>query len=471
MKSDLHIEEPPETIAYAPATSGPASTPVVEPVVAPPPATWLRIVVSSVLIIVILSAGAGVAMLLVHSRPQASQTPTIIPPTLVESQVIRSGDVREIFTGYGTARADKSVVVSAEVSGRIVDVPDRIEDGARVEQGELLARVDDRTYRSQLERAESMLADVDAKLARLDIEKENVKRLMEIAQRELDVNQAEYQRLLDLRERNAASKKEVDFARLAAEQSRRTLQTLENQRDLIPSQRTELEATRKTREVEIELTKLEVERSTILAPMSGQIERIAVETGDHVMPGKEIARIVNTDRIEVPVELPLSVRSKTSVGEAAILTMETAPDAAWHAKVVRLSPTADASSRTFIAYLEVDNRVQETPLVPGVFLTAKVEGGMLADALVIPRGALVEGHVFVAEGRSAHRKKVNIETLIGDQAVVSGELESGDRLITSNLDILHDGASIRTEAGATTMPAKGESDAASRASGAPEASE
>lgn len=471
MKSDLYIEEPMESVEYAAATPIEATAAPVAPVIAPPPPTWLRIVVSSVLIIVILATGAVVAMLLVNSRPQATQTPTIIPPTLVDSQVILAGDVREIFTGYGTARADMSVVVSAEVGGRVVEVPDRIEDGARVEKGELLARVDDRTYRSQLERAESMLADVDAKLARLDVEKTNVNRLMEIAQRELDVNEAEYQRVLSLKERNAASKKEVDFSRLAAEQSRRTLQTLENQRDLIPSQRAELQATRKTREVEIQMTRLEVERSTILVPMSGQLEEVMVESGDHVMPGATIARVVNTDRIEVPVELPLAVRAKTSVGESAILLSETSPGIEWRAKVVRLSPTADAASRTFIAYLEVDNREQSTPLVPGVFLTAKVEGGMLSDALVVPRGALVEGHVFVAEGHSAHRKKVHIETLIGDQAVVSGELVSGDRLITSNLDILHDGASIRTEAGRLTTPAKDGAAAASQSSDTSGASE
>mgnify|MGYP001351689476 CR=1 FL=1 len=452
MKSDLYIEAPLETVDHTTGQTAISPVSPVSEVEAPPPATWIRIVVSVALIAVILAIGAGVMQALVGSRPHATQTPTIRPPTLVESHIIDARDVREIFTGYGTARADKSVVVSAEVGGQLVEVPERIEDGVIVDKGDLLARVDDRTYRNQLERAESLLGDVDAKLARLDVENENIGRLMEIAERELEVNQAEYERLVDLRQRNSASKKEVDFARLAAEQSRRNLQTLKNQRDLIPSQRAELEATRKTRESEIELARLEVERCVIHAPMAGQVERISVEAGDHVMTGKEIARIVNTERIEVPVELPLSVRSKTRVGEAATLTMETAPNNAWHAKVIRLSPTADSESRTFIAYLEVANSEQATPLTPGAFLTAKVEGGVLNDALVIPRGALVEGHVFVADGHTAHRRKVHIETLIGDLAVVSGELKSGDRLITSNLDILHDGATIRVEANTTTAP-------------------
>lgn len=452
MKSDLLMEEPLETLEYAsePTPSAPVKAPL-----EPPPATWLRVVVSGALIVVILAVGAASALVLVNTRPQANQTPTIIPPTLVESRVIESRDVREIFVGYGTARADRSVVVSAEVGGQLVEVPDRIEDGVHVEKGDLLARIDDRTYRNQFERAESLLADVDAKLARLDVEKQNVDGLIEIAQRELAVNESEFERLRDLRDRNSASKKEVDFARLATEQARRNLRTLENQRDLIPSQRAELLAAKQTRQSEIELAQLELDRSTISAPMTGQIERIAVETGDHVMPGAEIARIIDIDRIEVPIELPLSVRTKTRVGEPATLSTETNPGVEWQAKVVRLAPMADAASRTFLAYLEVDNREQSTPLVPGVFLTARVVGGSIEDALVVPRGALIEGHVFVANGKTAHRKKVHIETLIGDEAVVSGELQSGDRLITSNLDILHDGATIRIDRAPAALNANG----------------
>ncbi|MEJ1990843.1 MAG: biotin/lipoyl-binding protein, partial [Maritimibacter sp.] len=54
--------------------------------------------------------------------------------------------VREIFVGYGTARAQTSVIVAAEVGGRVVEMPDAIDDGARVSTGDLIVRLDDRTY-------------------------------------------------------------------------------------------------------------------------------------------------------------------------------------------------------------------------------------------------------------------------------------------------------------------------------------
>jgi len=381
---------------------------------------------------------AGVAHLLITTKPTAKQAPVNLLPALVESQIVTAQDIREWFVGYGTARTEKSVVVAAEVGGRIVELPDEIEDGARVGAGDLLARIDDRTYQSKLDLAKGQLADVDAKLARLDVEQENVARLIQIAERELQVNQAEYERLLGLFERSNASKKEVDFARLAAERSRRDLRTFENQRDLIPAQRAEYHALKKMRESETALAELDVERSTIESPLSGHIERVAVEQGNLVMTGMEIARIVDTDRIEVPLELPLGVRAKVRVGSEAVITMETAPGLRWQASVARLAPAADETSRTFIAYLEVDNTKQDVPLVPGSFITARVAGGLLRNALVVPRGALVENYVFVAVDDAAQRKRVTVETLIGDRAVVSGQLQSGDRVILSNLDALHD---------------------------------
>jgi multidrug resistance efflux pump len=442
MKTDLHQQEPPETLDYAQDASAPEA---LTPPSAPPPSTWLRVVVSIALILVILGAAAGVAQILVHTKPIAKQSVVSRLPALVESRVVMAEDIRESFVGYGTARAETTVVVAAEVGGLVVELPENIDDGAHVASGDLIVRIDDRTYRNQLERAESQLADVEAKLVRLDIELENASNLIEIAERELQVNQAEYDRLLDLFEKKNASKKELDFSRLAAERSRRDMQTFANLRELIPAQRAELRAMKSMRETEISLANLDVERATIESPLTGHIDSVMVEQGNLVMPGMQIARIIDTDRIEVPVELPLGVRARTRIGAEAVITTEAAPDLEWKASVVRLAPAADESSRTFIAYLEVDNTKQVVPLVPGSFVTARVAGDFLRDALVIPRGALVEGYVFVADGERAVRKHVSIDTLIGDRAVVSGELNSGDRLILSNLDALHDGAAIRLE--------------------------
>lgn len=452
MKTDLPTPEPPPTLEYA---SKPHSTRAMR---------FVRRIVSAGLVLLLLSAGYGGFVALVKTRPTAKRTSSKPAPPLVNVQTLVSKDIQEDFVGYGSARADRESLISAEVSGLVTHVPERIKDGALVDKGEILVRIDDRQYRRQLEKAMSELADVEAQLKRLDVERTNVERLIAIAENEVDVQKNEYKRVSDLYETNSASKKEWDFSRLEYERSKRQLQGLQNDLDLIPVRKAALRATRDARQATIELAKLDVERCTIEAPLSGQVDQIMVEVGDRVQIGGQIVRLVGTRFIEVPVELPLAVRPKTKTGSEAVLTMDSMPDVQWQATVKRLSPVADASSRTFTAYLEVDNQEQATPLVPGYFLTARISGPIIKGALTIPRGVIVENEVFVANDDQVHVRQIRVDVLVKDLAVISGDVNEGDQVILTNLDVLYEGAPVRTQEADDTAV---RSHAAASASGQP----
>lgn len=402
-----------------------------------------RIAVSAALVILLIGGGAAVFIYLVAHRPTAAKTDWTVLPPLVEVQTLASEDIQDTVVGYGSARADRRITIAAEVSGLIVYVPDHIKDGAAAEQGETLVQIDDRPYRRRLEKTQSDLADIEAQLSRLEVEKSNIQRLIEIAEGEVRITRAEYDRLSELHEKNHASKKEWDFARLALQSSLRELRKLENERDLLPPKRSAVLAARDARIADIAVASLDVERCTITAPFSGQIDRVMIEPGDYVQPGGQVVDLVDTRHIEIPVELPLSDRLRTKPGGACALSMDSMPDVRWEAKVERLSPVADTVSRTFLAYLEVDNDRQTTPLVPGYFLTARIEGPTIRDALVLPRDAIIRDGVFVVNGDTVEMRSIHVERFVGERAVVSGELMPGDRIVLTNLDVLYEGAAVR----------------------------
>ena len=126
------------------------------------------------------------------------------------------------------------------------------------------------------------------------------------------------------------------------------------------------------------------------------------------------------------------------------LTIDSMPNAVWRLPLTRIAPMADQQSRTFTVFIDVDNAEQERPLVPGYFLSARVTGPVIPDALVIPRGAIIDNRIYVANGDTAELRSIQIDTLVGDRAVVSGEISAGDRVILTNLDRLHDGCKVRT---------------------------
>ena len=117
----------------------------------------------------------------------------------------------------------------------------------------------------------------------------------------------------------------------------------------------------------------------------------------------------------------------------------------WDGVVARIAPLADARSRTFAAYVDVDNDKHQTPLVPGCFLTARVEGPLLKRVVAVPRGAVVGDHVYVVNDDVIHVRAIHVDRYVGERAVVTGDLKPGDQLVLTNLDALYEGVEVRVE--------------------------
>ena len=166
-----------------------------------------------------------------------------------------------------------------------------------------------------------------------------------------------------------------------------------------------------------------------------------VEVGERVAPGQQLLSIVDLSRIEVPIELPVSLRARVQAGAPARLSLESGPDVVWSGRVARISPSADELTRAFSLFVEVDNAGRAVPLVPGMFVRARIDGQMLQDVLIVPRGSIQDGRVFVCRDGRARPQDVRAQRQLLDRTVVSG-LEPGTVVITSNLDVLYDGAPV-----------------------------
>jgi len=411
---------------------------------AAPPAPSLKRALLGILIGVLpIAGGMVIAGWLIATRPAARRSGVEVLPPLVQTVTVTPVDVLEIFEGYGSARANRAVSLSAEVNGQIVALGEGIDDGAPVEAGQVLVQIDDREYRRRFEQNEGLVADARAQLDRLSVEAANARRLMDIAGQEVAVNREEYKRLEELFERDLASKREHDFARLALQRSLRELAALENDLALIEPRRLAAEAALDARKAELGLAELNVERCTIEAPFTGRVDALLVEVGDRIRTGTAVLTLVDPRHIEVPVELPLGVRPRVRDGAECTLTLDSLSNVAWTATVGRLSPVADQRSRTFTAYAEVDNAEQSVPLLPGTFLTARVVGPTLEDVLVVPRGSIIDGTIYVLDGERVWKRDVAIRTIVNERAVIEGDVSAGDHVVLTNLDKLFDGARVR----------------------------
>lgn len=400
-----------------------------------------ELIVSLVVTVGLLAGGAGIMTALIRTRPTPPEANSGRPALIAHAVKLEPRTMVEPIVGYGTALADRQAWVSAQVAGEIVKVAADFKAGAPVAEQQELVWIDNREYQARLKRAESQLAADEAALRQLDVELRNVDGLISIAEEEFQVADREFNRVRILFEQGSSSPREVDGARLDFERARRSLQTLVNQKALLPQRRAQLEAMRTLHGADVTLAQLNVEHCTVTAPFAGRLNEVLVEYGERVAPGARLFSIVDPLHIEVPIELPVARRGRLRVGAPCQLTLESRADAIWTGRVARIAPSANALTRTFALFVEVDNRTQAEPLIPGMFVRARIDGPTLADALVLPRGSIQDNRVYVYRDGQAHPRTVHIERHLLDLAVISG-LAAGDVVITSNLDALYDGAAV-----------------------------
>jgi RND family efflux transporter MFP subunit len=415
----------------------------------------LRKIIVTVLTAVLCLGSAGYfAWWLKKNKPAPQEGAATAQAPLVEIVKLAAEDVRQILHGFGTARSDREATIAAEVSAGVVECADSLQEGAKVEPGDVLVRLDERIYRQEFLEAQALAQSVAAELAQVSVERSNLGTLLEIAESDLTLNREELARVERLFNQGNAPKTEYDDARLAYQRSLSAKQQLDNQIALLEPRRQRLVAQAAAAEARAERAQLNIERCQITAPFAGVIRELMVEVGDRVGIGSPLFTLVNLEMIEVPLELPVADRPRTREAAPVVLAVESMPNVTWTGQVARIGPVADLRSRTFTVYVEVDNRAQREPLLPGYFVRAEIDGPLMRDALVVPRNAVVADVVYVANDQAAHRRPVTVERYEGDRAVVSGEVAPGDAVIVSNLDLLFDGAAVRLN-GAAMMTSNG----------------
>jgi RND family efflux transporter MFP subunit len=404
---------------------------------------------SLVLIVVALTVGVSLAKVFVAMKEEPARRSVAAPPPVVTCAHAVRGDVPERWVGYGSAVPIRVTNVAAEVSGQVVEIPGDLRAGSPVEEGQTLAAIDARQYEAELARIQAQQDTERAQLDQLRIEESNLKKLLDISDRELRIASDEVDRLLGLLEENQAHKREYDLARLTHEQARRVWQTQQRELELLGPRRERLDASLRALEAAERIAQLNVDRCAVKAPYAAVVQQVFVERGSQVGPGTPLMRLVDPNLVEVGVRVPSSAQGRVQVGSSCTLRSETIEGNRWTGNVARIAPTVDEASRTLALYVLVDNREQSVPLVPGTFVEAVVRGAILADALLVPRTAIRDGRVFVIREEAAEAVPVEVKRYLQEYALVEADLTDGNLIALTHLDTLVNGAAVRVELSAT----------------------
>ncbi|MEW6384874.1 MAG: efflux RND transporter periplasmic adaptor subunit, partial [Pseudomonadota bacterium] len=233
-----------------------------------------------------------------------------------------------------------------------------------------------------------------------------------------------------------------DRARLAVAQSEAQMRKLENNyqraQKLVGQQmvsaadvdqlRFDLENVR----AQYRLATLELSYTTVVAPISGVIASRSIKTGNFVQINTPIFRIVDNSRLEATLNVPERELATLRAGQPVTLAADALPGQSFTGTVDRIAPVVDSGSGTFRVVSAFDGAAHA--LQPGMFGRIRIDYDQRADALVVPRLALLddgEPAVFrVREGKVA-RVPVKLGYAEGPWVEIRDGLAAGDQVVTA----------------------------------------
>jgi RND family efflux transporter MFP subunit len=370
-----------------------------------------NIALSIVFRVVVCTLAIGLALAvvawLITSAPNAE--PAEHRDTVARLLVIRAQPtaVQRQWEGFGTAQAVHASDVPSRVTATVIDRPDDIRPGRAVRTGEVLVKLDDSDFLKQQEITSQTIEDLNAQIRRLEVERGSWSERARVTEQELQIATLDYERAVKALEGDAARQREVDQKRQAMLGIERTLIGAREELDKIPLRKASLEAQLLREQASLALARQNVERSRIVAPIDGVLASVDVDDGESVTAGQRVARIVNLNRIEVPLLLPSSARPMISVGDAVALSSESGnPPLTWPAQVSRIAPDDDPATRTLRVFVEVmQDPSKPGVLAPGMFVQGVVttglrhgDGGSVADMRsVVPRRAIAGQRIMLIE--------------------------------------------------------------------------
>lgn len=431
---------------------------------AAPGSSRSRFVISLLLIALCLTTGvAGSAYLSSLKEKPAVRTPEPRQYN-VDVFVAQLADIQEMISAYGTAQANKEVVLSAQVSGEIVEVYPLLKVGELVHAedvvtsgngeslstpGTQLVKIDPRSYAERVIQTEGRIAEAKVELFRLDQEETNLQRLTEQLQKDLADLEQEYDKVRDLMAKKIATDSDVRRAQLEVRVVETKLVQNQNELNLIPMRREQVVRRIATLQNDLQMTRLDQQRTAVKAPFTGRLTKVNVEQGQFVKVGDPLVSLSDASIVEIPLPISLDDYAKLipflRAGRMPLtdLAENETSEPRWQGVLVRAAPQADERTRTVMVYVQVDNTQQSTPLLPGVFVHARIAGPVLRDVLAVPREAVLNQRGYLFAENQAVRRDVEIERTLHSLALIKSGFEPGDRVVLSNLDVLYDGAPIQ----------------------------
>jgi len=374
--------------------------------------------IKALLTLGVLFAAVVMAYGIVVTAPTPDQVEPEEVATAIRIQRVEKQAVQMIVRSQGNVEPLTESELIPEVSGTIKWISPKLVAGGYFTADEVLLQIDDRDYRSMVERGQAILSR---------------------AQAEDEHARFEFQRLDELVKKRLTSQSTLEGAlraqRIAA-------------------------AALKEAEVNLAQAKRDLWRTDVKAPYTGLVRSKKVNQGQFVSRGASVASVYSADTVEVRIPLADSQLAflDLALGQRGSLPLEAQANVVlstqyggqyyeWTGKLVRTEAEIDERSRMVNAVARVDNdRTSGRPPLPvGLFVHAEIAGRQIDNLVVLPRAAIRnQTQVLVVDADSRLRyRDIELLRFDRDQVYIKAGLEAGEAVNLSPIQTVIDGMRVK----------------------------
>ena len=381
--------------------------------------------------VIVVLAGISISWAIVVHKPQPKSQILDEEAPLVQVIEVEPRTVKLNIRSQGVVVPRTEIDLVPEVAGQIVSLHPSLVAGGFFKHGDVLVTIDTRSYDYAITAAGARIAEAERQV------------MMEEAQAEQARNEWHS---LGEGEPSALTLREPQLA--------------------------EARAKLKAAQADLANARLQRSRCEWRAPFDGRVRDKHIGLGQYVQPGEKLARIYAIDVVQV--RLPLATdqfsyldllldhrNSKPENGPLVVLSTEFAGALRrWEGRIVRAEGALDEETGLLHAVAEVKDpytvKPDQPPLMPGLFVQAEIAGRDQLDVIVLPPGAVNASQeaLWVDREDRLHIRRLSILRSEPDRVLVKGNLNAGDRVVVSGIQVPVEGMKVRTEIVSLEPPAE-----------------
>jgi RND family efflux transporter MFP subunit len=364
-------------------------------------------------LVVLGIAGGGWAVMKSQAKPaipKAAAGPAA--PAVLE---LASADVapiaaRQLAVGLplsGSLIPVSQATIKSKVSGQVQEAA--LREGVSVQQGQVLARLDQADWKARLRQQQALLDEAQARLAMAEKNEYNAKALLS---------------------QKFISQTSFDTTANAVELARANV---------------------KSASAQVELARIALNDSVIRAPIGGIISKRHVQAGDKVAPDMPVYTIVGLQELTLEAQVPATDIPRVKVGQEVSFRVDGFAKREFSGTVARINPTTEAGSRAMLVYVSVAN--SDGALRGGMFAKGSITTEKGREAPVVPLAALREEAgqqvVYAVAGGVVVSQPVKLGLRSDDEGVaeVSEGLDAGALVLIAKLEGIKPGSKVKLPPG------------------------